>query len=92
MYDLDDIAGGDERRAKALRDALHQLANGRSPLLREMANAVLKGDITLREAFASPTYSDEFTQPFRSFWARYEQMTPETRDQLAAERRGDWRS
>lgn len=84
MYDLDDIAGGDEHRAKALRDGLHQLTNGRSSLLREMASAVLNGEISLREAVASTTYSEELKQPFQSFCAQYDQMSLEAREQLAA--------
>ncbi|QGN46423.1 hypothetical protein ACN26Y_09080 [Micromonospora sp. WMMD558] len=85
MSDLDDIAAGDHHRSQALRDALTRLANGPNDVLREMATGVLNGDISLRDAVATDTYAAELTKPFEAFWARYEEMTPEEREQLAAQ-------
>ena len=84
MDDRDDITGGDERRADALRHALNQLGRSNNPLLREMAAAVQDGQLSLRQAVASTTYSDELTQPFRTFWKAYQEMTTQQRDDLAA--------
>ncbi|WFF02530.1 hypothetical protein [Micromonospora sp. WMMD964] len=82
MSDLDDIAAGDPQRSRALRDALTRLADGPNELLREMATAVLNAEISLRDAVATDTYAAELTRPFQEFWVRYEQLTPEEREQL----------
>ncbi|MEU3454263.1 hypothetical protein ABZ671_11755 [Micromonospora sp. NPDC006766] len=86
MDDLDDIAGGDARRAAALSDALDRLGRSDNPLLREMASAVKDGELTLREAVSSDAYSAELRPPFRtfSFWKAYQELTPQERDDLAA--------
>ncbi|MCM0675143.1 hypothetical protein NCC78_10635 [Micromonospora phytophila] len=85
MSDLDDVAAGDHHRSQALRDALTRLADGPNELLREMATAVLNAEISLRDAVAADTYAAELTKPFQAFWAHYEEMTPEEREQLAAQ-------
>ncbi|MEV4462773.1 hypothetical protein AB0J51_04035 [Micromonospora echinofusca] len=82
MDDIDDIAGGDEHRARALRTALDQLRHSPNPVLREMAAAVRDGELSLRQAANSDTYGDELTQPFRAFWSTYQEMTSQERDEL----------
>lgn len=84
MDDLDDITGGDEKQTQALRRILDQLARSTNPLLREMANAVKDGQLTLRQAATSNTYGTELAAPFQTFWTAHQEMTPEERDNLAA--------
>jgi hypothetical protein len=79
-----DLTTGDDARCTVLRDNLARLAAGPEGLLREMAHAVLAGDIPLRDATASDTYGTELTKPFQQFWTTYQNMTPEERDQLIA--------
>ncbi|GAB3818019.1 hypothetical protein [Micromonospora zhanjiangensis] len=80
--EIADIAGGDEKRIRALRGALGQLARSPNPLLREMAAAVQNGELSLRQAVASESYGSELAAPFRTFWTSYQQMTPEQREDL----------
>ncbi|MFI7606881.1 hypothetical protein ACIBTV_17305 [Micromonospora sp. NPDC049366] len=82
MSDLHDIAGGDERRARELHDALLRLADGKNPLLREMSEAVINGELALRDAVASDTYASQFAEPFKAFWSQYQELTEADRDQL----------
>ncbi|MEV4536252.1 hypothetical protein AB0J82_20905 [Asanoa sp. NPDC049518] len=82
MSDLSDIAGGDPRRSRALRECLELLANSDNELLREMARTVLDGDMTLREIAASQVYGAELAGSFGTFWSHYEEMTPEERAAL----------
>ncbi|MGW1449634.1 hypothetical protein ACWCO3_15290 [Micromonospora sp. NPDC002411] len=84
MNGLDDITGGDEERSHALRRILDQLADSDNPLLREMATAIQRGQLTLRQAATSATYGSELTAPFETFWNVYQKMTPEERDSLAS--------
>lgn len=84
MDHVDDITGGDERRAQALRRILDQLARSNNPLLREMATAVQDGKVTLRQAATSNTYGTELAAPFQVFWSKYQEMTPEERGDLAS--------
>ncbi|NES13259.1 MULTISPECIES: hypothetical protein [Micromonospora] len=84
MDDLDDITGGDQRRADALRAVVKQLGRSDNPLLREMATAVQHGELSLRQAASSSTYSGELSQPFRAFWRAYQDLTTQERDDLAS--------
>lgn len=81
--DFSDITGGDTRRGRVLEDNLNQLANGRDPLLREMAKAVLDGELRLRDATQSDTYGSALSEAFVTFWTKYEDMSPEERAELA---------
>ena len=65
--DLTDIAGGDPRRARLLRDHLTRLTQAPDQRLREMANAVLKDDISLREATRSDAFSSAIGEAFGAF-------------------------
>ena len=82
MSDLHDITGGDEPRTRELHDALVRLADGTNPLLREMAAAVLNGELGLREAVASDTYASQLTEPFKGFWTQYQEQTAGEREHL----------
>jgi hypothetical protein len=82
MDDIDDVAGGDEHRARTLRTALDHLRHSPNAVLREMATALQNGELGLREAAASSTYGNELAQPFRAFWQTYQKMTPDERDRL----------
>lgn len=54
--DLMDVAK-DEDRARSLHRTLRSLSAGSDPKLREMATAVLRGDLTAQEAFTDPEYT-----------------------------------
>jgi len=82
--ELAELSGGDIGRSKALYDNLSRLAKEPDGFLREMANAVLKGEISLRDATSSDLYGSELINRFQGFWATYQQMTPEEREQLVA--------
>lgn len=84
MKDLDDIAGGDEQRGQALRDALAELGHSGNPVLREMAAAIQNGGLSLREAVETTAYGDELAGPFRTFWTMHQEKTSGERDDLAA--------
>jgi hypothetical protein len=84
MSDLGDIAAGDEGRARALREILVQLEGSSHAELREMARAVLDGELTLREAALSDAYGPALGQAFGAFWTRYCEMSPEERTHLAS--------
>ncbi|MFI7426098.1 hypothetical protein ACIBPB_03855 [Micromonospora sp. NPDC049836] len=89
MSDIADIAGNDPRRAQALRDSLHRLADSPQPELRELARGILKGDISLRAAALTSTYGGAVGEAFGSFWAYYSQLDPEERQELEATAYGD---
>jgi hypothetical protein len=75
-----DVAGQDPARAVVLSLSLRRLATGASgELLAEMAQAVLSGQVSLRQAAASQVYGDAFAKGFSRFWARYERMTESER-------------
>jgi hypothetical protein len=48
-----------------------------------MAEGVLSGRVDLRQAAASDVYGEELGAGFRRFWADYEQLDPEEREELA---------
>ncbi|MEU4782813.1 hypothetical protein [Micromonospora sp. NPDC023633] len=84
MSDLADIAGNDPRRLRALHDSLNQLANSPQRELRELAHAVLNGEVTLRTAALSSAYAPAMDEAFDSFWTYYNQLTPDERNELEA--------
>ncbi|RAO23113.1 hypothetical protein [Micromonospora noduli] len=84
MSDLSDIASDDPRRLRSLHDSLDRLANSPQPELREMARAVLDGEITLRTAALSGAYAPALGAAFDGFWTYYRQLTPEERSSLEA--------
>ncbi len=80
-----DMTGGDLYRARALHQLLARLADGPEPLLREMATGVLNGDLSLRDAAASQTYSDAIADRFDTFWQHHQNLTPEQHRTLLAD-------
>ncbi len=80
--DLADVAGHDPRRERGLRSYLEQLSESRNDTLREMACAVLTGELSLRRVALSDAYSAELGEAFDTFWARYQCMNAHERDQL----------
>lgn len=54
--DLMDVTH-DANRARSLRRALESLRAGPDPKLREMASAVLRGELTAQQAFTDPEYT-----------------------------------
>ncbi|SCE99171.1 hypothetical protein [Micromonospora chokoriensis] len=84
MSDLSDITNGDPRRLRGLRDNLDRLANSPQPELREMARAVLDGELTLRTAALSSAYAPALGDAFNEFWTYYSQLSPHGRSELEA--------
>ncbi|SCG69563.1 hypothetical protein [Micromonospora zamorensis] len=84
MSDLSDIADGDPRRLRSLRDSLDRLANSPQPELREMARAVLDGEVPLRMAALSGAYAPALGDAFDSFWTYYSQLSPDERSEFEA--------
>lgn len=79
-----DIAGDDPRIAKFLRSSLTALARGDDPILREMAEGVLAGQVDLREAAASEAYGEALGRSFERFQDHYDQLDDDEREQLVA--------
>lgn len=75
-----DVAGQDPARAVVVSLTLRRLASGASgELLKEMADGVLSGRISLRQAVASDAYGEAVTKGFDRFWSRYERMSESQR-------------
>ncbi|AVT40279.1 hypothetical protein [Plantactinospora sp. BB1] len=79
-----DLTGGDVGRSKALQENLSRLAKESDGLLREMAKAVLAGELTLRDAASNDVYGAELIDRSRDFWTTYKEMSPEEQADLAA--------
>ncbi|MCM0674456.1 hypothetical protein NCC78_07110 [Micromonospora phytophila] len=92
MSDLADIAGDDPRRLRALRESLDRLADSPQSELREMARAVLNGEITLRTATLGSAYGPALGDAFDGFWTHYSQLTPDERRELEASAHTDFQA
>jgi hypothetical protein len=77
---LGDVAGRDSRRVHGLRCALEVLARGPDGPLRELARAVLKGELSLRDAALSDVYGERLGAAFDAFWTRYRVLAPGGQD------------
>jgi hypothetical protein len=74
------VSGDDPRIARYLRASLTRLADGPEGPLREMADAVLRGDVDLRRAALSDAYGAELGTAFQRFWSTYREMDPADRE------------
>ena len=81
---LSEVAGHDPRRIHNLYSCLKTLAQGPAERLREMAHAVLKGELSLRDAALSDTYGTCLGQAFEGFWVWYQDLGPEEREVMTA--------
>ena len=81
---IDDVCGGDPRMAQFLRASLRQLADGDDDVLKEMAESVLSGEDSLREAATSNAYGPRLGIAFGRFAAYYAELDETARRQLAA--------
>jgi hypothetical protein len=79
-----DPAGEDPARARMLRESLVRLADGPDVQLREMSRAVLEGELSLRSAALGDTYGEALGRAFTVFWAHYQELEPEEREEIAA--------
>jgi hypothetical protein len=71
-----DVAGQDPARAVVVSLALRRLASGaKGELLKEMAESVLSGRTSLRQAAASDAYGQAIATGFDRFWSRYEGLS-----------------
>lgn len=78
--EITDIAGGDPAMAKVLRESLRHLATGAAgPALQEMANDVLDGRITLREAVRHDHYAAALTERLDAFTEWHDSLSPQER-------------
>jgi hypothetical protein len=85
---LDDVAHGDLGTKRMLRESLQRLADqGHSAELREMAQSVLGGRITLREAALSQAYGAALSERVEAFVHDYQSMDADERDALVDEGR-----
>lgn len=85
---LDDLAHGDPGTTRMLRESLRRLADqGHSAELREMAQGVLGGRITLREAALSQAYGSALAERVQTFLHEYQSMAPAEREALVDEGR-----
>lgn len=75
-----DVAGRDPARAVVIGLTLRRFASGASgELLKEMADAVLSGRVSLRQAAASDAYGQAIATGFDRFWSRYERLSESQR-------------
>jgi len=81
---VSDVARHDPRRIHDLYLCLETLAQGPAERLREMANAVLKGELSLRDAALSDAYGTCLGQAFEGFWIWYQDLGPEEREAMTA--------
>lgn len=79
---IEDLVGGDQRKAQYIRMCLQRLSRGPQGALREMARSVLRGEIDLRSAANTQVYGSELGTAFGRFWSRYQAATPEARQQV----------
>ncbi len=50
-----------------------------------MAEAVLNGEVSLRQASQCDTYSAAIGDAFNTFWTTYQEMSPEERAELTGQ-------
>jgi hypothetical protein len=74
----------DPRKAKLLRASLQRLADGPDGLLKEMAESVLRGEVSLREAALSNVYGPELGAAFSRFSTYYDKLDEAERERLVA--------
>jgi hypothetical protein len=80
---LDDLAHGDLGTKRMLRESLQRLADqGHSAELREMAQSVLGGRISLRQAALSQAYGSALSERVEAFAHEYQSMSLEERGAL----------
>jgi hypothetical protein len=81
---IDDVSGGDTRKAQLLRATLQQPADGPDTVLKEMAESVLSGDVPLRDAAMSSAYGPRLGAAFSRFTTYYAELDETECEQLAA--------
>jgi hypothetical protein len=80
-----DVAGQDPARA-VVSLTLRRLASGtKGDLLKEMAESVLSGRTSLRQAAASEAYGQAIETGFDRFWSRYERLSEAQRRRAVEE-------
>jgi hypothetical protein len=82
--ELADVAAKDPRVTGLLAESLRRLANDAHGPLREMAQTVLRGEVSLRAAALSDAYGAELGSSFQHFWFEYQAMDPAERRRLVA--------
>jgi hypothetical protein len=78
--ELLDIAGGNQRMARFLQEALTHMAEGKNDLLSEMANAVLHDKASLRELASSEIYGTELGSAFDRSWEEIQSLSQDERE------------
>lgn len=81
-----DVAGSDPALSRHLRNCLKVLRDRTdNPEFRELADDILAGRRSLREAVTSPVFARTLNPQVEQFAQRYEQLSAEERERLAAE-------
>ncbi|MGH3798898.1 MAG: hypothetical protein ACRDTD_01975 [Pseudonocardiaceae bacterium] len=81
-----DVAGGDPALSRHLRHCLKVLRDHTdNPEFRELADDIMAGRRSLRQAFTSPIFAQALNPQVAQFAQRYEQLSADEREWLAAE-------
>lgn len=81
-----DVAGGDPALSRHLRSCLKVLRDRTdNPGFRELADEIMSGRRSLREAVTSPVFSQVLNSQVARFAHRYEQLSDDERERFAAE-------
>ncbi|MGB8202766.1 MAG: hypothetical protein WCF33_24295 [Pseudonocardiaceae bacterium] len=81
-----DVAGGDPALSCHLRNCLKMLRDRTdAPEFREFADDIMAGRRSLREAVTSPAFARALNPQVEQFAKRYEQLSDDGRERLAAE-------
>lgn len=81
-----DVAGGDPALSRHLRNCLKVLRDRTdNPEFRELADDIMAGRRSLREAVTSPAFAQALNPQVEQFAQRYEQLSADERERLAAE-------
>lgn len=81
-----DVAGGDPALSRHLRNCLKVLRDRTdNPEFRELADDILAGRRSLREAATSPAFAQALNPQVEQFAQRYEQLSDDERERFAAE-------
>lgn len=81
-----DVAGGDPALSRHLRNCLKVLRDRTdNPQFRELADDIMAGRRSLRQAFTSPAFAQALNPQVAQFAQRYEQLSTDERERLAAE-------
>lgn len=81
-----DVAGGDPALSRHLHNCLKMLRDRTdNPEFRELADGIMAGRCSLRQACTSPAFAQALNPQVAQFAQRYEQLSADERERLSAE-------